>query len=187
MTSSEALRLYGVLTGMALPCILFPSALTTSIGTVLMPAVSAAQASDDNRRIIRLLKQSVGSCFILGLGCCLFFLIFGNFLGRVLFHSSAAGSFILTLSWICPFLYTNTALTSIINGLGKNILHTSRQHCRSSCSYCRSIFCNPQVWNIRLSDRTFNQSVSCFRNRRYYFIFSSPKRSKRSIDYVRST
>ena len=64
MTSSEALRLYGVLTGMALPCILFPSALTTSIGTVLMPAVSAAQASDDNRRIIRLLKQSVGSCFI---------------------------------------------------------------------------------------------------------------------------
>ena len=52
-TSSEALRLYGVLTGMALPCILFPSALTTSIGTVLMPAVSAAQASDDNRRIIR--------------------------------------------------------------------------------------------------------------------------------------
>lgn len=39
--------------------------------------------------------------------------------GRVLFHSSAAGSFILTLSWICPFLYTNTALTSIINGLGK--------------------------------------------------------------------
>ena len=42
MTSSEALRLYGVLTGMALPCILFPSALTTSIGTVLMPAVSAA-------------------------------------------------------------------------------------------------------------------------------------------------
>ena len=118
MTSSEALRLYGVLTGMALPCILFPSALTTSIGTVLMPAVSAAQASDDNRRIIRLLKQSVGSCFILGLGCCLFFLIFGNFLGRVLFHSSAAGSFILTLSWICPFLYTNTFCTLLVNTAG---------------------------------------------------------------------
>ena len=186
MTSSEALRLYGVLTGMALPCILFPSALTTSIGTVLMPAVSAAQASDDNRRIIRLLKQSVGSCFILGLGCCLFFLIFGNFLGRVLFHSSAAGSFILTLSWICPFLYTNTALTSIINGLGKTFCTLLVNTDRSSCSYCRSIFCNPQVWNIRLSDRTFNQSVSCFRNRRYIY-FSSPKRSKRSIDYVRST
>lgn len=119
MTSSEALRLYGVLTGMALPCILFPSALTTSIGTVLMPAVSAASASDDKKRIMQLLKQSVGSCFILGLGCCLFFLIFGNFLGTVLFHSPTAGNFILTLSWICPFLYTNTALISAINGLGK--------------------------------------------------------------------
>lgn len=90
MTSSEALRLYGVLTGMALPCILFPSALTSSIGTVLMPAVSAAQASDNKKRIIQLLKQSVGSCFILGLGCCLFFLIFGKFLGTILFHSSTA-------------------------------------------------------------------------------------------------
>ena len=187
MTSSEALRLYGVLTGMALPCILFPSALTTSIGTVLMPAVSAAQASDDNRRIIRLLKQSVGSCFILGLGCCLFFLIFGNFLGRVLFHSSAAGSFILTLSWICPFLYTNTALTSIINGLGKTFCTLLVNTAGLLVRIAGVFFCNPQVWNIRLSDRTFNQSVSCFRNRRYYFIFSSPKRSKRSIDYVRST
>ena len=30
-----------------------------------------------------------------------------------------AGNFIITLAWICPFLYTNSNLISIINGLGK--------------------------------------------------------------------
>ena len=119
MSGSEALSIYGVLTGMALPCILFPSAITNSVGTVLMPAVSATQAAGNRTAMAQLLKKAVGSCLILGLSCCLFFLIFGNLIGDDLFHSSTAGKFILTLAWICPFLYTNTALMSAINGLGK--------------------------------------------------------------------
>lgn len=121
MSGSAALSTYGVLTGMALPCILFPSAVTNSVGTVLLPAVSAAQASGDRTAMVRLLKKAAGSCLVLGLSCCLFFLIFGNLIGNVLFHSSTAGRFILTLAWICPFLYTNTALMSAINGLGKTL------------------------------------------------------------------
>lgn len=119
MTGSEALSTYGVLTGMAMPCILFPSAITNSVGTVLMPAVSATQAVGNRKAMVQLLKKAVGSCLILGLACCLFFLIFGDLIGTILFHSSSAGKFILTLAWICPFLYTNTALMSAINGLGK--------------------------------------------------------------------
>lgn len=119
MSGSDALSIYGVLTGMAMPCILFPSAITNSVGTVLMPAVSAAQAVGNRKAMTQLLKKAVGSCLILGLSCCLFFLIFGDLIGTILFHSSTAGKFILTLAWICPFLYTNTALVSAINGLGK--------------------------------------------------------------------
>lgn len=121
LDGSAALSTYGVLTGMALPCILFPSAITNSVGTVLLPAVSSAQAAGDRTAMARLLKKAAGSCLLLGLSCCLFFLIFGNLLGTVLFHSSTAGKFILTLAWICPFLYTNTALMSAINGLGKTL------------------------------------------------------------------
>lgn len=104
---------------MALPCILFPSAVTSSVGTVLMPAVTKTQADGNTSGTINLVRKAAGSCFFLGIACCLFFLIAGPFLGELLFHSPAAGKFILTLAWICPFLYTNTALTSSINGLGK--------------------------------------------------------------------
>lgn len=119
LSGSESLKLYGVLTGMALPCILFPSALTNSVGTVLMPAVSSAKVSGNRSTVTHLLKKAAGSCFILGLACCLGFLIFGNLMGELMFHSASAGRFIITLAWICPFLYTNTALLSAITGLGK--------------------------------------------------------------------
>lgn len=119
LSTSDSLSTYGVLTGMAMPCILFPSAITSSVGTVLMPAVTKAQTDGSPSGALRLVKKAAAGCFVLGLSCCLFFLISGPFLGNVLFHSSSAGNFILTLAWICPFLYTNTALISSINGLGK--------------------------------------------------------------------
>lgn len=119
--SSEALSIYGVLNGMALPCILFPSAVTNAVSVMLLPTVAEIQAADNHREMFSVIKKVTGSCFILGLFCCLCFLLFGPFIGLTLFDSKMAGQFIVTLAWICPFLYTNSALLSIINGLGKTI------------------------------------------------------------------
>ena len=49
----------------------------------------------------------------------IFFLLSGKFLGRYFFKSEMAGDFIITLAWICPFLYLNSTLHSILNGLGR--------------------------------------------------------------------
>lgn len=118
--TSEALSLYGVLNGMALPCILFPSAVTSSISIMLMPTVAEIQATDDQGEMMDIIKKVTGACFTLGLFCCLAFLLFGSWIGVALFGSRTASvKFILTLAWICPFLYTNSALSSVINGLGK--------------------------------------------------------------------
>lgn len=118
-STSEALSIYGVLTGMALPCILFPSAITSSISIMLMPTVAEIQTTDNRHEMLDIIKKVAGSCFILGLGCCFIFLTLGSWMGSVLFGSATAGKFIITLAWICPFMYTNSALLSVINGLGK--------------------------------------------------------------------
>lgn len=39
-------------------------------------------------------------------------------MGTELFHSELAGHFIVTLGFICPFLYLDTTLSSILQGLG---------------------------------------------------------------------
>ena len=117
--TSTALSIYGVLTGMALPLILFPNALTSSISLMLLPAVSESQTSKQFQTLKKTIKSSFLFCITLGCGCLFFFLILGDFLGNILFESELAGNFIKTLSWICPFLYLNTTLNSVLNGLGK--------------------------------------------------------------------
>lgn len=119
LSTSDALSTYGVLTGMALPCILFPSALTNSASTMLLPAITEAQTQKNVQRIKKMIRSSLCGCIFLGTGCLAGFFLLGPVLGRLLFHSSLAGEFIRTLSWMCPFLYANSALISIIHGLGK--------------------------------------------------------------------
>lgn len=119
MSSSLSLQVYGVLTGMALPCILFPSAITNAVSSMLLPTVAEIQEMKEKRRLQAIISKIACSCIFLGCFCCIFLLISGKWIGIFLFKNPLAGSFILTLSWICPFLYTNTVLLGMINGLGK--------------------------------------------------------------------
>lgn len=119
MNPSAALSIYGILNGMALPFILFPNALTGSIALMLLPAVSESQASGELNKLKTAIRKTFTFCILLGCLCLIFFLLFGNFLGKFIFSSSIAGSFLTVLAWICPFLYLNTTLNSVLNGLGK--------------------------------------------------------------------
>ena len=119
LSSSEALSLYGIFTGMALPCILFPSTVASSASVMLMPSVAEMQALGYQKRIRYITRCTCSACILLGALCTAFFYFSGTFAGTILFHNEAAGLYIRTLSFVCPFLYTNIALTSILNGLGK--------------------------------------------------------------------
>lgn len=122
MLKGEALSMYGVLTGMAIPCILFPSAITNSVSAMLLPAVAEIQALNDKKELTSIIEKCICSCILLGSTFCVFLLCFGGWVGTFLFHSPLAGKLITVLSWICPFLYTNNTLISIINGIGKTHL-----------------------------------------------------------------
>lgn len=119
LNTTQSLSMYGVLTGMALPCILFPSAATNSIASMLLPTIAELQTSGQTKPMVQVVKKTCCLCLLLGSGCCVCLLLCGHFIGEYIFHSSMAGDFIVTLAWICPFLYTNSTLISMINGLGK--------------------------------------------------------------------
>ena len=117
-TRSSALSHYGILNGIAMPCILFPSAITNSISMMMLPTVAEIQAASQNRTLRQLIRKVSGSCLVLGFLCTLGFLVFADFLGAAVFHSPEAASYIRVLAFICPFLYTNSTYISILNGLG---------------------------------------------------------------------
>ena len=96
---------------------------------MLLPTVAEIQEMKEKRRLQAIISKIACSCIFLGCFCCIFLLISGKWIGIFLFKSPLAGNFILTLAWICPFLYTNTVLLSMINGLGK-----------TTCSFLFNLF-----------------------------------------------
>lgn len=116
--TATALSVYGVLTGMAMPLIFFPNAITNSIAVLLLPLISESYAVGDIKAVKSATLRTVKYCFLLGFTCMCIFGLFGNFAGRYLFNSALAGHFITTLSFICPFIYLDTTLSSILQGLG---------------------------------------------------------------------
>ena len=119
LSSSEALNVYGVLTGMALPFVLFPSAITNSVAVLLLPTVARAQSFGNWKSISSTISMSVRYSMYMGILCIGVFTFYGSQLGLTVFHDSSSGNFIKILAWLCPFLYLSTTTGSILNGLGK--------------------------------------------------------------------
>lgn len=118
-TSEGALSVYGVLTGMALPLIFFPNALTGSIAVMLLPMISENYCLQKIDVVRSLTLRTIKYTLLMGFFFLGIFVFLGPFLGRAMFHSVLAGQCIRTLGWICPFLYLDVTLSSILQGLGK--------------------------------------------------------------------
>lgn len=116
--TATSLSVYGVFTGMALPFIYFPNALTSSVAVLLLPIVSENYALGNMAAVKSATVRTVKYCGLMGFGCLGVFVTFGRWAGTTLFNSPLAGYFITTLGFICPFLYLDTTLSSILQGLG---------------------------------------------------------------------
>lgn len=118
MTSGEALGIYGMFSGMALPLLFFPSMVTMSISTALVPAISEAVATKNTRVLHKTVSKSIQYSAIIGIGSCALFLTLGNEIAMACYGRTEVGTLLRYLAIICPFLYLRDILTGMLNGLG---------------------------------------------------------------------
>ena len=121
LTNAQSLSLYGALTGMALPFILFPSAITSALSTMLLPTIAGQQAAGKEDAIIRSTEQTIQYCLWLGFLSGGIFFFFGKELAQIFYRNQDAGIFLQILAFLCPFLYLTATLTGILNGLGHTV------------------------------------------------------------------
>lgn len=116
---TRALEMYGTLTGMALPFLFFPAAVTNSLSVMLMPAVSSSHKEKKIHQLRETIEQSLHYCLLIGIFSAFAFLIYGHSLGETIFHSREAGEYVYSFALLCPFMYVTQASSSILNGFGK--------------------------------------------------------------------
>lgn len=156
-SASDALSIYGILSGMTMSIILFPSVLTNSFSVLLLPAISEAQGQNRHAAISGAIKKAISYGFFLGLGFTILFLISGGWIGNRMFHNALAGVFIKRLSWLCPLMYITSLLSSILHGLGNagQVLFVNLLACM--IRICMIVFLvptcgmNAYLWGILIS------------------------------------
>lgn len=119
LSSNSAITLYGILAGITLPVITFPSAISNSIAMMIMPTIADANVSGNKEKIKITTNFTIWFSLVTGIFCIGFFIFFGDFIGKDIFGHASAGSYIKTLSWLCPLMYMSISFGSILHGLGK--------------------------------------------------------------------
>lgn len=119
LSGPQAIRLFGQITGMALPLIFFPTALTLSLSTNLVPAIAEAYAQNDYRTVERHVIDSIKATAFLTIPITLTLLLIGTPLDDLFFHASVPTTVFLPLVLGGFFLYFDITLSGILRGLGR--------------------------------------------------------------------
>jgi len=110
---------FGRLSGMAMPLILFPSLVTTSLATTLVPAISEAISLKDYRSVNYRISKSIQLTFVMGFIFTALFFTFPNQIGNLLYKRENIGPMLHDLAYLCIFIYLQQTMLGILNGLGR--------------------------------------------------------------------
>ncbi len=120
LEKSEAISLFGQVTGMALPLIYFPSSLLMAISTTLVPAISKAKARNNMNSINNNIHNTMIFTAFSGFWALTFFVLFSKHLSFLIYNQDIS-LYILCFGILSPFLYLQMVMGGILNGLGNHI------------------------------------------------------------------
>ena len=119
--SAAALSAYGVLQGMTLPLILFPSSVTSAFSSLLIPELSEFSALGKKKEIAETAERAVSFCMTFSVGAAAVFTAFGGGLGMSVYDNPDAGKYIVILAALVPIMYLDTTVDSILKGMGEQL------------------------------------------------------------------
>lgn len=121
-TNTEAISIFGQLSGMSMPLLMFPSSLLTALSISVVPAISEAMAIKNYKMINNAISKCFLISFIIGIGTMGVFITFPYELGYAIYSQKDIGKQLLFLGFLCPFLYCHVTISGILNGLGEQML-----------------------------------------------------------------
>ena len=117
-----SLAAYGTVGSMVFPLVLFPSAISASFAGLLIPEVAESAATNDIRRIKGIVCTVMETVLIFSIGCAGVIMSFSLELGMAVYpQANDAGKFILMIAPLIPVMYLDTAVDSMLKGLGEQV------------------------------------------------------------------
>lgn len=116
LEADAALGTYGLIHGMAMPLLVFPLTLISSVMALLIPEISRAKEGGRIRYTVKKVYET-GWFF----GCMIFciFFVFAKEISFVVYGSHSAAEYIRPLCVLCPIMIIDSLSTGMLGGLGE--------------------------------------------------------------------
>lgn len=172
LSCNNALSKYGIINGMVMPVITFPTVLTDSYSMLLIPEFSTYVAQK-NYKAIHYISNKILK-FTCAFSVCVssIFLFFSNDLGLVIYNNLETGLYFKLLAPLVFFMYMDHIIDCILKGLNKQFGVMCCNILDLSITTCFIYFLLP-VWGINgyiasiLFSEILNFSVSLFQLIKY--------------------
>ncbi len=109
----NALASYGIIHSMALPVVLFPSALLRSISSLMVPELASKSKNEQQTTVTQVLHLST----LYSIFCAGVLYVFADALSFNLYGTSAATSLIRAFALLIPVMFADTAVDGMLKGL----------------------------------------------------------------------
>lgn len=119
LSCNSALSKYGVINGMVMPIINFPTVLINSYSMLLIPEFSAYLAQKNYKAINYISNKIFKFTCAFSVCVCSIFMIFSNELGLVIYNNVEAGYYFKILAPLIFFIYMDNIIDSILKGMNK--------------------------------------------------------------------
>lgn len=119
ITALTATSLYGIISGVLIPLLLFPSFIPYALSVVLIPAVSSAAASSNIRKLQERIHLSLRLSALTGTFAAVVFFLHGEALAMKLFHVTSGAEYMSILAPVFFFYYIQSPLYAILQAIGE--------------------------------------------------------------------
>lgn len=117
----NALSQFGMIKGMALPILFFPSTILNSISTLLIPEISEASARNQEWLVKSASEKILKLTSLIGFIFGAVFFVAGEEIGFLIYKDRSVGFLLKALSPIVPLMYLDSICDGILKGLDQQI------------------------------------------------------------------
>jgi len=120
-TTQTSLEQFGMLKGMALPLLFFPSSFLSSVSTLLIPELSEAHTLGEQKKVARAVNKALRITLVMSIWLGGIFTVFAYDLGELLYHSEDVGFLLRVLAPLMPIMYLESIVDGMLKGLNQQV------------------------------------------------------------------
>lgn len=117
----QAISQYGMVTGMAMPILMFPEVLLNSFSTLLIPEFSAYYARKQTKQIHHAICKIFKLTLLFSIGVIGIFAFYSDALSLLIYNKLEISQYLKILCPLILFMYFDSIVDSILKGLDKQL------------------------------------------------------------------